>query len=142
MVLSPIPNVPLNPKLGIKNPHLEIVAKRLKMDENVNRTHLRTHWPTAKQCHERFRPSRKCVNADCARYLRSSNDLMPIVIVLLFIVILLPPLYSQPSIGTTAKFKTRGYASLTSAPSISGFPLKHRPRSSCNNDQMSVEWSV
>ena len=44
----PTPTSTKNPKGWVENSPLQIVAKRLEIDGNFNRPHLRTNWLAAK----------------------------------------------------------------------------------------------
>ena len=70
---SPSLDVPLTPKSRVesKSPHFKSNAKRLEIDENGNRAHLRTHWLAVNWYS--FHQSPKWVNADRAKYVWSSS---------------------------------------------------------------------
>ena len=88
----PHPRVTFYPQTGeVEKPPFQISANRLELDENVNRTHFKTHWLVVKWCNEQsyiFWQSPKWVNADWAQYMRSSSGLTINVVITLFFFLL------------------------------------------------------
>ena len=73
----PRPPQPL--KLRVEKSPIQISSNRLEVDENVNRSHFRTHWLAV-----------KLVNGDGAQYMQSPIGLATIVVMTLFSLIKRP----------------------------------------------------
>ena len=82
----PGPQLLVIPKQEVEKSLFHITAKRLEINENVNRADLRTHWLVVKWCHEQsysFRQSPKRMIIDRAQYVLSSSSLITTVVMTL-----------------------------------------------------------